>query len=507
MRRIIKLLTSRLMIVAPLVMLQLTVLLGLFYRAVLFYRIMPVIQLLAIGMVIYVINRNEDPSYKIAWCCVILGAPVIGVPLYVLAGNRKVPRKIRYGTIRASQKMNDLLDSDPDVLQKTDNYDLEVQNIFQYGMIGNGFPVYGNTRSKYYSSGEEWFPEYLEELKKAEKFILMEFFIINEGSCLNELLDVLEKKIREGVKVILIYDDFGCVTLPRRIFRRMRDIGMELWRFNRLRAAFIIQMNNRDHRKITVVDNRVAFTGGVNLGDEYANRITRYGYWRDSAVRIEGDAVWSFTVMFLGMYSYLKGNEEIDFEQFRLHYPVSDDDGLYQPYSDSPTDNEPVALSMHLNMIQHARNYIYMDTPYLILNESIRHALILAAKSGVDVRILTPHIPDKLLVFQITKGNYYELLRGGVKIYEYTPGFNHCKNFVSDDRLAIVGTTNMDYRSYFLHFENGVLMYRTKEIAAMKKGFTDALKVSHEVTLEEMDRTALPVKLIRAVLNLFVPLV
>ncbi|MBR4164085.1 MAG: cardiolipin synthase [Solobacterium sp.] len=499
MRRILKLLTSRLMLFVPLVILQLAVLFSFIYHASIVYSIMPIIRIMAIVMIVYIVNRQEDPSYKIAWCCVILAVPVIGVPLYLLAGNRKVPRKIRYGTIRVDKEMSGLLNADETQLSE------EEESIFRYG-IENGFPAYKNTSCKYYSTGEEWFADYLEELKKAKHFILMEFFIIVEGKCLEQLLEVLSMKIKEGVDVKLIYDDFGCVTLSKATKKRMKNIGIELNCFNRLRPAFIIQMNNRDHRKLTVIDNQTAFTGGVNISDEYINLITRFGYWKDSAIKIQGEAVWSFTVMFLGMYSYVNGGN-VDYEKYHLQSETDSGEGCFQPYSDSPTDNELVALAMHMNMVNRARKYVYMDTPYLILNESMRHALILAAKGGVDVRILTPHIPDKIIVFQITRGNYYQLVKSGVKIYEYTPGFNHAKNFVADDTMAIVGSANMDYRSYFLHFENGVLLYDNKEVLKIRDNFLTSVEKSHEVTLEELENISLPVRLLRAVLNLFVPLV
>jgi len=221
---------------------------------------------------------------------------------------------------------------------------------------------------------------------------------------------------------------------------------------------------------------------------EYANRIHRFGYWKDSAIQIHGEAVWSMTVMFLGMYSYVRGKKEepIDYQKYHLPCDQTDDGGFYQPYSDTPTDNEPVALGMHMNLIASAKHYIYIDTPYLILPDAMMQALIRAAKSGVDVRIMTPHIPDKIFVFQITRGHYERLVENGVKIYEYTPGFNHAKNFVTDDRLAIVGSANTDYRSYFLHFENGILMCRTPQIAEVRDDFLTSVEKSHLVTLKEV---------------------
>ena len=310
------------------------------------------------------------------------------------------------------------------------------------------------------------------------------------------------------MEVKLIYDDFGCdTTLPYRYDKKLNEMGIETYRFNRLRPALMIQMNNRDHRKICVVDNRVGFTGGVNLADEYINLKRRYGYWRDSVLMLEGEAVWSLSDMFLSMYSYLKPDDAaVDYEKYHIIPEDVGYHGLYQPFSDTPTDDSDVGLSMHLNIVNHARKYVYINTPYLVLNADMLRALTLSAETGVDVRILVPHIPDKRYVFSITRSNYYQLLVNGVRIYEFTPGFNHSKAIVSDDTLAIVGSVNTDYRSYFLHFEDGVLMFDSPEILQIRKDFEQALERSHEVTLEEVQNTNPAVRVWRAVLRLMAPL-
>jgi cardiolipin synthase len=334
----------------------------------------------------------------------------------------------------------------------------------------------------------------------------MEYFIIDEGKFWDEILAILKQKAMDGVKVKIIYDDFGCVTLPRHYDRKLKEYGIEAFRFNKLRPALIVQMNNRDHRKICVIDNRVAFTGGVNLADEYVNLIKRFGYWKDSAIMIQGKAVWSFTVMFLGMYSYLKGDDTLDYLQYKLPADDIQGSGCFLPFSDSPTDNEHTCLGMHLNIVNHAADYIYIDTPYLILNESMTTSLILAAKNGVDVRILLPHIPDKIITNQITKGNYAPLIRAGVRIYEYTPGFNHAKNILADDKIGLVGSINTDYRSYYLHFEDGIILSDKAVISKMKQDFLDSVAKSKEITIDDISRTRLPVRLFRGSLKAFMPL-
>ena len=507
MRRLLKVLTGRLMIVGPLVLAQIGFFIALLWRTAYVYEFMWIFNLLSLIMMLHCVNRQADQSFKIAWCVLLLAMPVAGVPLYLLAANRRMPKKLRSGTVRASREMMGLLSTDEDVIQESASLDPDLINVISYGAVTCGYPVYRNTASTYFASGEEWFPVYLEELKKARHFIFIEFFIIDEGSVLDEVLDILRQKAAEGVEVKIIYDDFGSITMPWHFDRKLAGYGIEAYRFNHVRPAFIVQMNNRTHRKITIIDNNVAFTGGVNLADEYVGRIRRFGKWRDSALMLRGEAVWSMTVMFLGMLSYERGKNTVDYMRYRLPCEMVSDGGYYQPFSDSPNDDEAVSMNLHLSMITHAKDYIYINTPYLIPNDTIKNALILAAKSGVDVRIMTPHIPDKILVFQITQANYAALVKSGVKIYEYTPGFNHSKTFVSDDRLAVTGTVNMDYRSYYLHFENGVLMTHTDQILKMKADFENALKECRQITEDDIEKTPIVLRLIRAVMNLFVPLV
>lgn len=465
------------------------------------------LQVIGLIITLFVVNRDIDPAYKIAWIIVLLAVPVIGVPLYLFAGNKTLPRKLRNGTIRSSQKLNDMLETDAKkedfaITDKTAEHTL-----CQYGAKRCGFPVYDHSETVYYASGEEFFPSYLAELEKAEHFIFLEMFIIDKGEVWNQVLDVLKRKAAAGVDVKLIYDDVGSVTMPQNMAKKLRSYGIEAYCFNRLRPALIVQMNNRDHRKITVIDNRVAFTGGVNLADEYMNKINRFGYWRDSALMVKGPAVWSMCAQFLGMYHYLAGKKDTEnYEKYHLTCETYDVPGFVQPFADSPTDSEFLGMSEHLNLINHARDYVYINTPYLLLNESISRALINAAKNGVRVVILTPHHPDKQLVFQATRGNYERLLKNGVEIYEFTPGFNHSKAIVADDEWALVGSINTDFRSYFLHFEDGVMMYRTDCIRKIREDFEHALKQSQKISLEQMKKTNVIVRGLRGILHVLMPL-
>ena len=507
MRKLIKVLTSRVVAFGVLILLQVALLFSWLYQATIYYKVSPILDAIALLLVIYVINKQEDASYKIAWCVFILVIPLIGGGLYLLCAGRKMPKKLYYGTTQAGHQMYDLLVQDPNVVERLKEKP-NVYKMFEYAHRCSDFPSYIGTEVTYFSSGEEMFEAMVEELKKARKFIFLEYFQIAHGKMWDTIESILEEKVKEGVEVKLIYDDFGCsTTLPRSYQRKMNEKGIETYRFNKMRPALIIQMNNRDHRKIMVIDNEVGFTGGVNIADEYINEIERYGHWRDSGVMLKGNAVRSLTDMFLGMYTFLKGDDpSIDYTKYLNQLFRSDYHGIIQPFSDTPTDDADVGIGMHLNLVNNAKNYIYIDTPYLVLNGDMQTALCLAAQNGVDVRILVPHIPDKRYVFQMTRENYEPLIKAGVRIYEYTPGFNHSKTIVSDDEFGLVGTVNTDYRSYFLHFEDGVLIYDNPEIFKMKNAFLSALEESQEITLDTCRQVLLPTRMIRSILRIMAPL-
>lgn len=508
MHKLIRVLTSRLFLIAFLVALQFLLIVAFVYNISFAPRISFLLETLGFIIVIFVNNRNMDPAYKIGWITVVLGAPIIGVPMYILFGDRRLSNRLYEGMVTAINKLKDTLTEENEKELYQELKGDPQASIMRYVSAECGFPVYKDSDTKYYPSGEEWFPDYLDALRSAKHFIFIEMFIIDYGSVWTEVLDILKQKALEGVDVKLIYDDFGAVTMHAMLFKELREVGIDAYAFNRLRPRLIIQMNNRDHRKITIIDNQTGFVGGVNLADEYVNRVKRFGYWRDSALRIQGPAVQALTAQFLGMYHYLSDTANQDsYDQYMIPSGKCEAEGYVQPFADTPTDEEFLSMSVHLNMINNARDYIYINTPYLILNDAVSRALKLAAGNGVDVRILTPHIPDKQIVFQCTQKNYYELLKAGVKIYEFTPGFNHSKAIVADDKYGLVGSINTDFRSYFLHFENGVLLYKTKTVIDIRRDFEKALLESHEVSLEEVENTNIFLKLFRAVMNTFVSLV
>ena len=349
----------------------------------------------------------------------------------------------------------------------------------------------------------------LEELEKAEHYIFLEYFIIEEGQMWDPILEILRRKAAQGVDVRVLYDDLGCIfKLPDGYDKLLESYGIRACVFNPFIPVLNLRMNNRDHRKICVIDGHTGFTGGINLADEYINVRELHGHWKDTAIMLKGDAVWSLTVMFLTMWDFVKG-EKSDYELYRpqIHQNVQyPHDGLVQPFTDNPLDNEPVGENVYLNMINRAQRYVYITTPYLIISNEMMTALTNAAKSGVDVRIITPHVPDKWYVHMVSQAHYSQLIEAGVRIFEYTPGFIHAKSFVADDLYAVVGTINLDYRSLYLHFECATWLYRCSCIAAIYEDFKHTQEVSQEITLADCRAVPFRKRLLRNVLKVFAPL-
>lgn len=459
---------------------------------------------LSVIIVVYLINRNDNPSYKLSWAVFILALPLFGGLTYLLFGGRKIPRALRAGMIRNNPEGEPILKQDEAVLEEVVAGDPSFERQIHYILRNTGMPVYANTETTYFPIGEEKFKAMKEELLKATKFIFIEYFIINTGFMWDSIEEILKMKVKEGVDVRVIYDDGGSIRLPRGFLRRLRSLGIKAYRFNPMSATLAIQMNNRDHRKICVIDGKVGFVGGINLADEYINKKLRFGHWKDCAVMLKGEAVFSLTVMFLQFYHYLSKTKE-DYLNYRADFssdPI-ESKGYVQPFTDSPTDDELVSETTHLNMINAARRYIYIMTPYLVIGHEMTQALITAAKSGVDVKIMVPHIPDKWYVFAVTQSSYEEFTKNGVKIYEYEPGFLHSKVMVSDDKAAIIGTSNLDFRSYYLHFECGILFTDHPVLREVKRDFVDTLQNCIEVTYEDCLKVNFFVKLGRAILKLF----
>lgn len=463
--------------------------------------------ILSVVVVLWVISSNSNGGFKIAWIVLIMAFPVFGGVIYLLSrGNRFTP-----GMRRGLQDMAKAMDRTFKADYKADEVERQsgvtAGNQARYLERYAHCAAYGDTRCTYYPLGDDCFQPVLGALRSAERYIFIEYFIIAPGSFWGSVLEILKEKAAAGLDVRVIYDDMGCVyTLPNHYHKELEAMGIQCVAFNRFIPVVSTLMNNRDHRKICCVDGKVAFTGGINLADEYINQKLRFGHWKDNAIRMEGSAAWSLAVMFLTMWDFITNRRE-DLETFRPgDVPVFPGSGWIQPYTDCPWDGEPVGETVYLNLINKAKRYVYIMTPYLIIDEAMNTALVAAAKAGVDVRLITPHIPDKKIIFQVTRAHYEPLIRGGVKIYEYTPGFVHAKSFVVDDRYATVGSVNLDYRSLFLHFENGALLVDSPAVRDVKADFLKTFEQCQSYTLADCQRVRLPTRLLRSLLRIFAPL-
>jgi cardiolipin synthase len=465
--------------------------------------------LLSAAAVIYIINSNFNPVYKISWIIPILVFPIFGGLFYFFFGGNKLSKREKHKMNSINKKVKEGLQQRDSVLAEIEALSEDAVNQSRYIRGFSAYPPYRNTFTEYLPTGEKKFKRLKEELKKAERFIFLEYYIIEEGRMWNSILDILKEKAEQGVEVRLIYDDVGCLLkLPKDYNHELEAMGIKCRIFNPLIPLLYPRLNNRDHRKIAIIDGHTAFTGGVNLADEYINEIQLHGHWKDSAIMVKGEAVWNFTVMFLSVWDYLDDMDE-DLDRFKMSQPSeykNFDDGYVQPFADSPIDQEPVGETVYLNLINKAKKYVFITTPYLILDHQILTALSSAAKGGVDVRIITPHIADKWFVHEVTKSYYAPLIYSGVKIYEYTPGFIHSKTFAVDDKYGVVGTINMDYRSLYLHFECAVWMYNSSTVMDIKKDFLDTLRVCQEITREEVENVKWYRAIAGSVLRIFAPL-
>lgn len=465
-----------------------------------------VFRLVSVFVVLYILKSDINPVYKIPWIVLLLALPVFGGVLYIIYGRLHFSKKDIMTFVDINNKCKEALSLRPSA---NDSLEKEAPLIYpqaKYLLDYALAPTYNNTETTYFPLGDDMFPVMLSELNKAEKFIFMEYFIIEDGLMLNSILDILKEKASRGVDVRFMYDSLGSIAkAPVDIVRDLRKAGIRCFEFNTFRSILDNRYNNRDHRKICVIDGNVGFTGGVNLADEYINVKTVYGHWKDTAIMIKGDAVWSLTNMFLTLWDGINKCDE-DFRKYLPDIDVKTDNGYVIPYTDFPIDNETVGKSVYLNMINRANRYIYIMTPYLILDNTMATSLCDAAKSGIDVRLITPGIADKKLVNLLTKSYYDRLIEAGVKIYEYTPGFVHAKIFVSDDETAVVGTINLDYRSLAHHFENAIWMYKTDIVADIKKDFLDTQEKCERITLEKCMKNSFAKIIFLPILRLFSPM-
>ena len=507
MRKILRFITQRVVLTALLIVLQALLLFGIIWKLnnyfVYFYAASVLLSLL---LTLRIINNKSNPAFKIAWLIPILLFPVLGGLVYLVFGSDRTGKYIRNKMGRIEKEMQDGI-SKANERSGIEKMPPDVVNQSHYISNSAHCPPYKNTTVEYLPMGEVKFERMVQELKKAKRYIFIEYFIIQKGTMWYTILDVLEEKAKEGVDVRVIYDDMGCIlTLPTGYEKTLREKGIQCQIFNPFIPILSSHFNTRDHRKICVIDGNVGFTGGINLADEYINGYEKHGHWKDTAILLKGEAVFSLTTMFLSMWDYLIKKEG---EDYAAYYPDSWDEnaqGIVQPFADNPLDDEAVGETVYLNLINKAKRYVYITTPYLILSNEMVTAMNTAAKSGVDVRIITPHVPDKWYVHAVSRSYYEMLVEAGVKIYEYTPGFVHAKTFVVDDEYAVVGTINLDYRSLYLHFECAAWMYKASCVTDVRDDFLKTQQMSQEITLEECRNISIPRRLGRSVLRVLAPL-
>ena len=463
------------------------------------------VRVIAFVIVFTILNKRDNPSYKLTWIVFILITPLVGGVLFFLWGNGKVKPILRK-RIQQQRKLNKrYLWQDPKVVANLNAGDIHCARQSQFILHESGYPVYTDTTVEYLAPGEKFLPRMLEELQNAEKYIFLEYFILAQGKMWNAVHDILRKKAAAGVEVRIIFDDFGSFLRQSRSFvKNLRAEGIKVMAFNKIRASVDLFLNNRDHRKICVIDGYVSMTGGLNIADEYINEINPHGYWMDCAVILKGAASTSFAVAFCEMWSSMS-REYLDPKNYIVtSFPKAE--GYVQPYVENPLDtNHYAGEGIYRQILGTAKDYVYIATPYLILDNTMVTAITSAAKAGVDVRILTPRIGDKWYVHPVTQFNYQELLEAGVRIFEYTPGFIHSKFFVSDDAVATCGTINMDYRSFYFHFECGVWMCNIDTVDAIKEHFLEMQSQSQEILIEKWTKQPLLKRFKRALLNVFAP--
>ena len=509
MRNLVKFAFQRVVLVSLGLLIQLVVLLvGIFAASDVYHQLAVGMTVISWLVLLYIISASRAAdAYKMAWIIPILALPVLGVFLYLLFGGKRLSQRTRQKMQTVARLTRSELRQDPVTLAALEACAPEAAVRARYLVNAAGHPVYAGGAAQYFSPVDEGFAGILDDLERAEKYIFLEYFIISPGQMWGSVLEILERKAKAGVDVRVLYDDFGCIRhLPMRYARQLRQKGIRCAVFNPYIPILTSRLNNRDHRKLLLVDGRIAYTGGFNLSDEYINRVTRFGHWKDSGLRLEGEAAWSLTVQFLTMWKSLTGDECL-FARYRpVPSPLPPQPGFLQPFSDSPLDDERVGENVYLSVIRGARKRLQIMTPYLVIDEELTHALTMAARSGVEVTILTPGIPDKWYIQTLSRAYYPELLEAGVRIFEYTPGFLHSKVFQADDETAVVGTINLDFRSLYLHYEDAVLLTRGEAVRQVAADFARTLPQCTEYTLERSRDVRAITRIFRAILRVFAPL-
>lgn len=498
---------SRLGLILILLILQIGVLFGMFAK---FEQFLPHFfggtVLFSLIMVLFLLNSRHDPTAKITWLVIIMLLPVFGALLFLYTQSDVGHRALKKRMNQLIRQTKETIPQSEEVMDKLSEENGAVSSLARYIHRSGCYPVYDQTKITYFPMGENKFEEMLRQLEQAKHFIFMEYFIVDEGIMWGRILEILAKKASEGVDVRVMYDgtcEFS--TLSRDYPKRLKKLGVKCKVFAPLTPFVSTHYNYRDHRKILVIDGHTAFTGGVNLADEYINHIVKYGHWKDVAIMLKGEAVKSFTLMFLQMWNV--DEKDMDYSQF-LKYPVSpvQTKGYVIPYGDCPLDDDKVGERVYMDILNRAQSYVHIMSPYLILDSEMETAIKFAAERGVDVKIMLPGIPDKAVPYALARTHYASLLQSGVEIYEYTPGFVHAKIFVCDDKEAVVGTINLDYRSLYHHFECAAYMYDVDCIHEIEKDFRATLKKCRRVTKKTMKNDTVSRKIMGVVMKAVAPL-
>ena len=471
------------------------------------------LRLAALILVLYIYGLNRTSSMKMPWIILIMTAPIFGVAMYFLVGMNRGTRQMkeRYRQIDA-QLMPFLSGGSGEPQKQLKQKDPAAAGISSYLQTHSGYPLWKNTDVEYYEDASLGLEAQLADMERAGLFIFMEYHAIEDQYSWGRIEEVLARKAAQGVEVRVFYDDMGSIGFINTDFvKKLEKRGIACRVFNPFAPGLNLFLNNRDHRKITVIDGKIGYTGGYNLADEYFNLTHPFGQWKDTGIRLEGDAVRSLTVTFLEMWNAGKikksESDDIGFQRYLPRYRYkAKHDGFIQPYADTPMDDEQVGEEVYISMAEKAESYCYFVTPYLIITDEMTHALILAAKRGVDVRIITPGIPDKKMVYNVTRSFYPGLVRNGVRVYEWTPGFCHCKMSVADDKMATCGTINLDYRSLYHHFENGCWLYDPDLATQIREDFDRMFDESCEVTQKYREGKNAALKLSQMILRLFAEL-
>lgn len=464
------------------------------------------LQFISLIFVLFVIHQDRNSSYVLAWAVLILAVPVVGLIIYLLWGRRSRFKKEKRRFDKIENRINKYLKPNPQLLDKL-TAEYPESKLFAKFLYNSGFPVYQNTVCEYFSLGEDKFVQMFEDLRKAKEFIFMEYFILADGVIWQEVEDILIQKAHEGVDVRLLFDDFGSlIKAPNDVIKKLRSNGVKVFNFNPvLRYVSKLYINYRNHQKCCIIDGNLAYTGGTNLADEYANLYPRFGHWKDSAIRLEGDAVRGLTTMFLLMWEFESNSREENLEKYMPREILYQNaTGYFIPYWDSPLNNSNnPAEDIYRSMINNAKDYLYICTPYFIVDDSMISDICRAAKSGVDVRLITPGIPDKWYAYVVTQSNYAKLMESGVKVFQYSPGFIHGKTVIADDFHVITGCVNFDFRSFHLHFENSVYICGDPVLKDIYDDFLDIFKDCELMDLETWQQRPLRQKIVEAFMRIF----